>query len=134
MNTVVLLGRLTKKPELGYTSNNTAVTRFSIAVDRPKKNGEDAGADFPSITVYGKTAENVCRYMDKGRQIAVMGHIQTGSYKKGDTTIYTTDVIADRVEFIGNREKPQERRSPQVEDFLDGFDTGFSGVEDAMLF
>ena len=134
MNTVVLLGRFVKKPELGYTSNNTAVTRFSIAVDRPKKNGEDTGADFPNITVYGKTAENVCRYMDKGRQIAVMGHIQTGSYKKGDTTIYTTDVIADRVEFIGNREKPQERRSPQVEDFLDGFDTRFSGVEDAMPF
>ena len=134
MNNVILIGRITKKPELNYTPSNTAVTRFSIAVDRPKKNGEDAGADFPNITVYGKTAENVCRYMDKGRQIAVMGHIQTGSYKKGDITIYTTDVIADRVEFIGNKEKPQERRSPQVEDFLDGFDTGFSGVEDAMPF
>lgn len=100
MNTVILIGRLTKKPELEYTAGNTAVTKFSIAVDR----GKDKGADFPRITVFGKQAENICRYMDKGRQVAVMGKIQTGSYDDRNTgkKVYTTDIVADYVEFLGS--------------------------------
>lgn len=108
MNSVDLIGRLTKKPELGYTPNQTAVTRFAIAVDRPKRNGEETGADFPNIVCFGKTAENVCRYMDKGRQIAIHGRLQTGSYKNKDgQTVYTTDVIADNVEFLGSGTKKE---------------------------
>lgn len=99
MNDVKLIGRLTKKPELEYTAGNTAVTKFSIAVDRRKK--ED-GADFIRITVYGKQAENICRYMDKGRQVAVSGRIQTGSYEKDGRKFYTTDIIGDHVEFLGS--------------------------------
>lgn len=125
MNTIILIGRLTKKPELNYTQNQTAVTRFSIAVDRPKKNGEDAGADFPTIVAWNKTAENVCRYKDKGDQIAVMGRIQTGSYKKDGATVYTTEVIADRIEFIGSRiEEPTQQAENVAQEATNLFGIG----------
>lgn len=108
MNKVVLIGRLTKKPEVEYTQNRqTALCRFTLAVDRM---GKDKGADFIRVTSFGKDAENLARYMDKGRQVGVEGKIQTGSYTKDGQTVYTTDVIADRVEFLGNKteQKPQE--------------------------
>jgi len=88
-----------------------AVTRFSLAVDRPKRNSNEQGADFPTIVAFDKQAENLCRYMDKGRQIAVVGRIQTGSYKDKDgKTVYTTEVVADRIEFIGSdKREPAEK-------------------------
>lgn len=132
MNSVVLIGRLTKKPELNYTANQNAITRFSLAVDRPKKNGEDAGADFPVIVAWNKTAENVCRYKDKGDQIAVMGRIQTGSYKKDGQTIYTTDIVADRIEFIGSAQ-PLAQPAQQIEETVNnmfGVDSFQSATDD----
>ena len=103
MNNVVLIGRLCADPELSYTPNmQTAVCRFTLAVDRPRRQGEEQGADFIRITVWGKQAENCDRYLSKGRQAAVVGRIQTGSYKNRDgQTVYTTDVIANNVEFLG---------------------------------
>ena len=103
MNSVVLIGRLARDPELSYTANTqTAICRFTIAVDRPRRQGEDQGADFIRITVWGRQAETCDRYLSKGRQVAVMGRIQTGSYKNREgATVYTTDVVADRVEFLG---------------------------------
>ena len=77
MNKWVGIGRITAKPELNYTANQTAVTKFTIAVDRQTKDG---GADFIRVTAFGRQAENICRYMDKGRQIAVEGRITTGFY------------------------------------------------------
>ena len=133
MNSVVLIGRLTKKPELNYTANQNAITRFSLAVDRPKKNGEDTGADFPTIVAWNKTAENVCRYKDKGDQIAVMGRIQTGSYKKDGQTIYTTDIVADRIEFIGSAQ-PMAQPAQQIEETVnnmfgvDSFQSATDGI------
>ena len=104
MNSVVLIGRLTRDPELSYTPNTqSAITRFTIAVDRPRRQGEDQGADFIRITVWGKQAETCDRYLSKGRQVAVLGRIQTGSYKNREgVTVYTTGVVADRVEFLGS--------------------------------
>lgn len=117
MNSVILIGRLTKKPELEYTAGNTPVTKFSIAVDRNKK---DAGADFVRITVFGKQAESTCRYMDKGRQIAISGRIQTGSYEKDGRTVYTTDIVADHVEFLGSgREADEPKYEPRYSDYDD---------------
>ena len=103
MNQVILIGRLARDPELSYTPNtNTACCRFNLAVDRPRRNGEDQGADFIRITVWGRQAETCDRYLSKGRQVAVMGRIQTGSYKnRNGETVYTTDVVAERVEFLG---------------------------------
>ena len=116
MNSVVLIGRLTRDPELSYTPSQTAVCHFSIAVDRPRRNGEDQGADFIRITVWGRQAETCDRYLSKGRQVAVLGRIQTGSYKNREgATVYTTDVVADRVEFLssGNGNQDGQRGSYQ---------------------
>lgn len=104
MNSVTLIGRLARDPEISYTPNTqTACCRFTLAVDRPKRQGEDQGADFIRIVVWGAQGENCDRYLSKGRQAAVLGRIQTGSYKNRDgQTVYTTDVVADRVEFLGS--------------------------------
>ena len=127
MNNVILIGRLTKDPELQYTPNTqTAVCKFTLAVDRK---GKDEGADFIRVTAFGKRAESISRYMKKGRQIAVQGRIQTGSYKDRDgKTVYTTDVILDDDEFLGsaNNETP---RNPETT-----FEPAFSAVDDACPF
>ena len=119
MNSVFLIGRLARDPELSYTPNTqTAACRITLAVDRPKRNGDAQGADyvrsadFIRITVWGRQAETCDRFLSKGRQIAVMGRIQTGSYKnRNGETVYTTDVVAERVEFLGNG---QQQSQPQV--------------------
>jgi len=102
MNSVQLIGRLTRDPSTSYgAASQTAVCRFTIAIDRGKdRNGEDRGADFPSIVCFGKTAELVDKYMTKGRLVGITGRIQTGSYERDGQKVYTTDIVADRVEFL----------------------------------
>lgn len=109
MNVVVLVGRLTRDPELRYTQSNMAVCTTSLAVDRPPRrdasgNPGEKTADFIRITLFGKQAETFSRYLTKGQQVAVEGNIRTGSYvnQKGDT-VYTTEVVVNRFDFIGNR-------------------------------
>lgn len=111
MNLVLISGRLTKDPEVRYTTGTQmAVAVFTLAIDRGKdKNGEDMGADFPRVTVFGKQAENCERYLAKGCRVAVQGKIQTGSYEdKNGQKVFTTDVIAQRVEFIDFKKKPPQ--------------------------
>jgi single-strand DNA-binding protein len=124
MNSVILIGRLCADPELSYTPNTqTAVCRFTLAVDKARKT-EDQSADFIRITVWDKQAENCDRYLRKGSQCAIHGRIQTGSYKgRNGETVYTTDVVADRVEFLGSKGETQQEvpRNPE---------TTFSAVED----
>ena len=102
MNKVVLMGRLTKDPELRFTAvSGTAVSRFTVAVDRKKK---DDGADFINCVAFGKTAETISQYLVKGRQILIEGNIRTGSYENDEgKKIYTTNVNVERFEFIGNK-------------------------------
>ena len=101
MNTVTLIGRLTADVEVSYTQSQTAVAKFNVAINRPVKAGSEKQADFPRCIAFGKTAENMEKFTEKGKLIAVQGRIQTGSYDKQDgTKVYTTDVIADRVEFL----------------------------------
>lgn len=117
MNRVVLVGRLTRDPELRYTQSRLAVCTFNLAVDRglSKQKRQEAEAnnrptaDFPRITVWGAQAENASRYLHKGSQCAVDGRIQTGSYQDQQTgkMVYTTDVVADRVEFLDTRAESQ---------------------------
>lgn len=135
MNIVVLTGRLTRDPEMQWVSGGElAVTRFAIAVDRFSKKGEDSKADFPRITVFGKQAENCDRYLEKGRLVGIVGRIQTGKYEREDgTTAYTTDVIADRVEFLGGGSKNSEsKQAPETEQQSEEeFETnGFSALQD----
>lgn len=115
MNNVILTGRLTKEPETRYTAENqTAVTTFTLAVNRM---GKDKGADFPRVTVFGKQAENVAAYCKKGAMVGVQGRIQTGSYEKNGQTIYTTDVIADRVEFLSSKNQAETKEETPVPNY-----------------
>ena len=107
MNRVILIGRISNDPELRYTEKNIAIASFNVAIDRGKdKAGNDLGADFPRVQCFGKTAENVNKYSGKGLRVAVEGRIRTGSYtnSKGDK-VYTTDISADRIEFLDFKEK-----------------------------
>lgn len=106
MNKVFIIGRLTKDIDLRYSTgqNQTAVTRFTLAVDRI---GKDRDADFIGCVAFGKTAENMDRFVRKGDKVALAGHIQTGSYEKDGRKIYTTDVIAESVEFLGSQRKSE---------------------------
>lgn len=116
LNTVILIGRLTAAPIVRY-NNELAIARFNLAIDRQKtKTNQDPGADFPSIVCFGKTAELVEKYLGKGRKVAVQGRIQTGSYEDKDgKKVYTTDVIADRVEFLdrAGEEEPTPSRGAE---------------------
>ena len=101
MNQFTGIGRLTKDIELKETSGGLPYARFIIALDRRKsKEGNKKNADFPSVVAYGKTASNLSKYSGKGLRIAIRGRIETGSYEKDGKTIYTTDIIADQVEFL----------------------------------
>lgn len=108
MNSVHIIGRLTKDPQISYISDSqTAVARFSVAISRGKdKDGNDKGADFPSVVVFGRQAENCERYLSKGKLVGIEGRLQTGSYEKDGRKVYTTDVIANRIEFLEWDKKP----------------------------
>ena len=110
MNRVELIGRITRDPELRYTSSNIATCRFTLAVNRPfqGQNGEQ-GTDFINIVVWRKQAENVKKFVSKGSLVAVEGRIQTGSYEKDGQRIYTTDVVADSVQFLETKAQSQNR-------------------------
>lgn len=106
MNTVNLIGRLTKDPELRYTPSGIAICKFTLAVNRDftNQNGERE-ADFINCTAFKKTAENLSNYQKKGNQVGVVGRIQTGSYEGQDgKRVFTTDVMVDRVEFLGSKQ------------------------------
>lgn len=123
MNQVILTGRLTRDIELKFGESGKAMAKFNIAISRGKdKDGNDLGADFPSIVCFGKTAELADKYLGKGKMVGVVGHIKTGSYEKDGARIYTTDVIADRLEFLGGGEKKDD--APE----------GFSKLEDSIPF
>nr|DAL22709.1 MAG TPA_asm: Single strand binding protein [Caudoviricetes sp.] len=109
MNKVVLIGYLTKDPDLRYTQSGMAVCQFTLAVNKnlskDKKEEMEAQnkptADFPRIIVWGKMGENASRYLKKGSQCAVEGAIQTGSYEDNNgNRVYTTDIVAQHVEFL----------------------------------
>lgn len=108
MNNVSLVGRLTRDPDIKYTSNDKAVANMTLAVNRDNKNE----ADFIRISAFGKTAEICGKYLSKGRQIGIQGVIRTGSYKRDDgTTVYTTDVWAIRIDLLGSGHKKNENES-----------------------
>ncbi len=107
MNNWTGVGRLTKDPEVRYTPQQMAVARFNVAIDDGY--GDNKRTNFIPVTVFGKQAEACEKYLAKGRMVAVEGKIQTGSYDKDGRKVYTTDVIANRVEFLEWGEKPQNQ-------------------------
>lgn len=115
MNKVILMGRLTRNPEVRYSNNpngeQLAIARFTLAVDRK---GKDAGADFISCVEFGKTAEFAEKYLKQGTKIAASGRIQTGSYIKQDgTKVYTTDVIIEEQEFAESKKADEAQQNTQ---------------------
>ena len=109
MNKVVLVGRLTKNPELRYAAgSDTAVCKFTLAVNRMKKDE----ADFINCVAFNKTAETIANYLVKGRKIAIAGRIQTNSYTSDDgTKRYTTDVVVETFEFCDSNKSNSSNNS-----------------------
>lgn len=106
MNTAMLMGRLTRDPESRATQSGTAVVRFSLAVNRPKRKDKNQDADFINCVAFGKTAEVVCTYVSKGQRLIVQGRIQTGNYiDKNGNKHYTTNVACSNVEFVEKKER-----------------------------
>lgn len=104
MNRVCLIGRLTSKPELRYTTSNIACTNITVAIDR--NYGEEKKADFINIVVWRKQAENVCKYLDKGSLVAIEGRLQQNSYEDRDgNRRYKLDVVADNIQFLNTKSK-----------------------------
>jgi len=132
INSVVLIGRLAKDPELSFVpSSGLAVAKVNLAVDKDmsrdkkeeaKQQGK-ATADFIQVTIFGKQAENAANYLSKGSQCAVHGRINTGSYttQTGEKR-YTTDLIADRVEFIGQAKQQQNNNFDELPDIFEPAD------------
>ena len=105
MNKVFLIGRLTKDPELRYTGSNKAVCQITVAVNRGfgNQNG-NTEADFINVVLWDKTAENVAKYMTKGRLLLVEGRIQTRNYDNNEgKKVYVTEVVAQNVQFLDSR-------------------------------
>ena len=116
MNKVVLIGRLTRDPELRYTGSNVAVATFTLAVNRNFSNQQgEREADFINIVVWRKQAENVKNYLSQGSQVAVEGRIQTRSYDdQNGQKRYVTEVVADNVEFLGSKNSSSNTNNTNI--------------------
>lgn len=105
VNITMLIGRLTKNPDIRYTQEGKAWGSYTVAVDNP---GKDKGASFIGCKAFGDTAVTLEKWGVKGRLVAVVGHIQTGSYiNKAGTKVFTTEVITDRIDFLDRAKKDE---------------------------
>lgn len=130
LNRVVLIGRLTKDPDLRYTPAGHAVCRFTLAVDRAFSQEDEA--DFIPIVTWRKTAEACANYLRKGRLTAVDGRIQVRSYENEEgRRIYVTEVVADNVRFLESKkeQEPQEKYNPFGDPFHDPFENEEKPIE-----
>ncbi|MBS7362498.1 MAG: single-stranded DNA-binding protein [Paludibacteraceae bacterium] len=112
MNKAILMGRLTRDPELRTTQSGVSVASFSIAVDRRFKNmSGEKETDFINCKAWRNSADFITKYFQKGSMIAVVGSIQTGKYEKDGRTVYTTDIVVDEAYFTGSSDKADRGRS-----------------------
>ena len=103
MNKVFLIGRLSRDPELRHTTSGMAVCQINVAISRRTAQGKDPETDFINVVIWDRQAENVAKYLTKGRQIAIEGRIQTRNYDNNEgKRVYVTEVIASNVEFLGS--------------------------------
>ena len=125
MNIVILMGRTTKEIDLRYTAQSfMPVARFTLAVDRPyKKQGEEKKTDFISCVAFGRLAENLEKYVRKGRRIVIEGRIQVDSFDRDDRSKgYSTSVIVERFHFADSKPGIQAQEVSQPEPEMDGFE------------
>ena len=150
MNRVILLGRLTRDPDIRYSQNDSqlAIARFTIAVDRRFKRDGEQNADFISCVAFGKTAEFFQNYMKQGTKVCVEGRIQTGSYTRQDgQKVYTTDVVVENAEFAESKAasagsapvsqqapayQPQQAPAPPGPPAMDAAGEGFMNIADGL--
>lgn len=149
MNKVILMGRLTRDPDVRYSQgeNATAIARFTLAVDRRfnRNNGDDNNADFIGCVAFGRTGEFVEKYLHKGTKVVASGRIQTGSYTNKDgVKVYTTDVVVEDVEFAESKNASagndggytggSARQSAPVAPAGDGFMNIPDGIDEELPF
>ena len=136
MNKVILMGRLTRDPEVKYTQgeNTMAIARYTLAVDRRFKRDGEAAADFISCVAFGRQAEFAEKYLLQGIRIVVTGRIQTGSYTNRDgNKVYTTDVVVEEQEFAESKNAQNHAAGkPQVDP--DGFMNIPDGIDEELPF
>lgn len=137
MNKVILMGRLTRDPEIRYSQgeNPTAIARFTLAVDRRFKREGEQSADFINCISFGKSAEFAEKYLHKGTKIAVTGRIQTGSYTNKDgVKVYTTDVVVEEQEFAESKSASGQggQNNSGVSPYGSTPDDGFMNIPDGI--
>ncbi|WZL81664.1 single-stranded DNA-binding protein [Vallitaleaceae bacterium 9-2] len=115
MNKVILMGRLTRDPEVRYSqgAEPLAIARYSLAVNRRFKRDGEPDADFINIVAFGRNAEFAEKFFQKGQQVSVVGHIQTGSYEKDGVRRYTTDIVVEEQHFAESKRSFEERMGGQ---------------------
>lgn len=128
MNHVVLIGRLTKEPELRFTQNGSPHCTFTLAVDRISGKDAEKTADFVNCQVWGSQAENFCKYMDKGRQVAIEGRIQVDSMERDGQRSWYTKVVCQRIEYLGGAKdgSDKQEKQPKLTDTDFGEEVSFS--------
>lgn len=135
MNKVILMGRLTRNPDVRYSQNGdqqTCVAKYTLAVDRK---GKDAGADFISCVAFGKNGEFAEKYLNQGKKIVVTGRIQTGSYTNKDgQKVYTTDVVVEEQEFAESKGSEGGQKVSAEAPASDGFMSIPEGIENDLPF
>ena len=139
MNKVILMGRLTRDPEVRYSQggeNSLAIARYTLAVDRRfKRNGDDQTADFIGCVAFGRNAEFAEKYFRQGLKVVVTGRIQTGSYTNKDgQKVYTTDVVVEEQEFAESKATSQQKPSGPAPDNSDGFMNIPDGIDEELPF
>ncbi len=135
MNKVILIGRLTRDPEVRYTQgeNSLAVARYSLAVDRRFKRPGEPDADFINCVTFGKAAEFAEKYLKQGIKIAITGRIQTGSYTNKDgQKVYTTDVVVEEQEFAESKNSVENRESNNHASPSSAVGDGFMNIPDGL--
>ena len=142
MNKVILMGRLTRDPEVRYSQggeNSLAIARYTLAVDRRfKRNGDEQTADFIGCVAFGRNAEFAEKYFRQGLKVVVTGRIQTGSYTNKDgQKVYTTDVVVEDQEFAESKatsQQNQQKPSGPAPDNSDGFMNIPDGIDEVLPF
>ena len=137
MNKIILIGRLTRDVEMRYgtNNNNTAIARYTLAVNRPYKQNGGQEADFLPCIAFGRTAEFAEKYLAKGMRVAIEGRIQTGSYTNRDgQKVYTTDVVVERQEFLEKRADNSQLDFGAAESYDDRYMDIPDGIDDELPF
>mgnify|MGYP002564691654 CR=1 FL=1 len=136
MNKVILMGRLTRKPEISWNEEDLCIARFTLAVDRRFKREGQQDADFIGCVAFGKNAEFADKYLNQGTKIALEGRIQTGSYTNRDgVKVYTTEVVVEEQEFaeskaVSDSHVNRSASQPAAPDMADSSAEGFMNIPD----